>query len=168
MKTQLECDVGGSMTAVLARSVELHLERSVRVLSNTVCFGSHATQCLSVQAENCLGRLGHAPMNRTFRFSMLRIILFGAQTVLPRCATRRSTEVRDSVGHPACLRGALRQEKPIALVADNPDDILLTVRALQKNNFSNKAIVARAGKEALDYLFRTGPLANRATNHCRR
>jgi hypothetical protein len=34
---------------------------------------------------------------------------------------------------------------------------------LQKNNFSNKAIVARAGKEALDYLFPTGPLANRAT-----
>jgi len=41
--------------------------------------------------------------------------------------------------------------------------ILLTVRALQKNNFSNKAIVARAGKEALVYLFPTGPLANRAT-----
>lgn len=37
------------------------------------------------------------------------------------------------------------------------------MRALQKNSFSNKAIVARAGKEALDYLLRTGPLANRAT-----
>ncbi len=30
---------------------------------------------------------------------------------------------------------------------------MLTVRALQKNNFSNQAIVARAGKEALDDRF---------------
>jgi len=98
MKTQLECGVSGSMAAVLGRSVQLHLVGSARGLSNTVCFRSHARQCLSLQAENCLGRLGHVPMNRTFRFSMLRIIRFRAQTVLPRCATRRSTEVRDSVG----------------------------------------------------------------------
>jgi len=39
MKTQLECGVGGSMTAVLGRSVQLHLVRSVRRLSSTVCFG---------------------------------------------------------------------------------------------------------------------------------
>jgi hypothetical protein len=123
MKTQLECGVSGSMAAVLGRSVQLHLVGSARGLSNTVCFRSHARQCLSLQAENCLGSLGHVPMNRTFRFSMLRIIRFRAQTVLPRCATRRSTEVRDSVSHTAWLRGALTREKPIVLVADNPDDI---------------------------------------------
>jgi len=56
--------------------------------------------------------------------------------------------VQNSVGHAACLRSALTQEKPIVPVEDHPDDILLTVRALQKNNFSNKAIVALAGKRA--------------------
>jgi two-component system response regulator len=47
---------------------------------------------------------------------------------------------------------ARSHKKDQFLVVDNPDDILLTVRALQKNNFSNKAIVARAGKEALDFF----------------
>jgi len=54
------------------------------------------------------------------------------------------------------------QEKLILLVKDNPDDALLTVRALQKNNFYNKAIVARAGEEAFNCLFHTSRSANRA------
>ncbi|RQD78089.1 response regulator [Desulfonatronospira sp. MSAO_Bac3] len=48
------------------------------------------------------------------------------------------------------------QQKTILLVEDNPDDVLLTQRALKKNNISNELVVARDGVEALDYLFGTG------------
>jgi two-component system response regulator len=41
------------------------------------------------------------------------------------------------------------------LVEDNPDDVLLTLRALRKNNICNEMIVMRNGVEALDYLFAT-------------
>ncbi len=47
-------------------------------------------------------------------------------------------------------------EKVILLVEDNPDDELLTRRALKKNNIGNEVVVARDGVEALDYLFGTG------------
>lgn len=43
--------------------------------------------------------------------------------------------------------------KPILLVEDNPDDELLTLRALMKNHIQNDVIVARDGPEALSYLF---------------
>lgn len=43
--------------------------------------------------------------------------------------------------------------KPILLVEDNPDDELLTLRALKKNNIQNDVLVARDGPEALDRLF---------------
>lgn len=49
----------------------------------------------------------------------------------------------------------------ILLVEDNPDDEILTVRALKKNNILNDIIVARDGAEALDYLFGTGSYADR-------
>lgn len=49
----------------------------------------------------------------------------------------------------------------ILLVEDNPDDELLTLRALRKNNVLNKVIVARDGVEALEYLFATGTHAGR-------
>jgi CheY-like chemotaxis protein len=48
------------------------------------------------------------------------------------------------------------EEKIILLVEDNPDDVLLTIRALKRNNISNKMIVAKDGVEALDYLYGTG------------
>jgi len=51
--------------------------------------------------------------------------------------------------------------KIIMLVEDNPDDEALTLRALKKNNVLNEVIIARDGVEALDYLFCTGPFANR-------
>lgn len=52
-------------------------------------------------------------------------------------------------------------ERPILLVEDNPDDEALTLRAFSKNRISNPVIVARDGVEALDYLFCTGPQAER-------
>src|ERR1700737_880998 len=51
--------------------------------------------------------------------------------------------------------------KIILLVEDNPDDELLTLRALKKNNILNEVVVARDGVEALDYLFATGAHAGR-------
>jgi two-component system, response regulator len=49
----------------------------------------------------------------------------------------------------------------ILLVEDNPDDELLTLRALRKNNIVNEVVVAHDGVEALDYLFGTGAHAGR-------
>lgn len=52
-------------------------------------------------------------------------------------------------------------DKVILLVEDNPDDEVLTLRALKKNNVVNEVVVARDGVEALDYLFASGPHAGR-------
>jgi two-component system, response regulator len=51
----------------------------------------------------------------------------------------------------------------ILLVEDNPDDELLTLRALKKNNVTGEVVVARDGVEALDYLFGAGEYAGRDT-----
>jgi len=44
------------------------------------------------------------------------------------------------------------EKKIILLVEDNPDDIVLTRRALEKNNITNELVIANDGIEALDYL----------------
>jgi len=54
-------------------------------------------------------------------------------------------------------------DKVILLVEDDPDDVELTLRALRKNNITNKVDLARDGAEALDYLFGTGTYAGRDT-----
>jgi two-component system response regulator len=53
------------------------------------------------------------------------------------------------------------RNKTILLVEDNPDDELLTLRALKKNNGFNKVVVARDGAEALNYLFGEGAYEGR-------
>ena len=55
------------------------------------------------------------------------------------------------------------KEPVILLVEDNADDEALTMRALKKNNITNKIVVARDGVEALDYLFARGNHAARDT-----
>jgi two-component system response regulator len=52
-------------------------------------------------------------------------------------------------------------KKLILLVEDNPDDELLTIRALKKNNIMNEVAVVRDGAEALDFLFGRGAYADR-------
>jgi CheY-like chemotaxis protein len=56
------------------------------------------------------------------------------------------------------------KEKIILLVEDNPDDVILTLRALKKNNIFNDVVVAKDGVEALDYLFGAGIYAGRDTS----
>jgi two-component system response regulator len=51
--------------------------------------------------------------------------------------------------------------KVILLVEDNPDDELLTLRALRKTGIRNEVVVAHDGVEALDYLFARGPHSGR-------
>jgi two-component system response regulator len=57
----------------------------------------------------------------------------------------------------------LKSNKMILLVEDNPDDEILTLRALKQGNLLNKIIVVRDGVEALDYLFGTGAYEGRDT-----
>ena len=47
----------------------------------------------------------------------------------------------------------------ILLVEDNPNDVELTLRALNKHNLANKVQVVGDGAEALDFLFATGKFA---------
>jgi two-component system response regulator len=52
-------------------------------------------------------------------------------------------------------------QKVILLVEDNPDDELLTRRALKKTGVENEVVVAHDGVEALDYLFASGTHSGR-------
>ena len=51
------------------------------------------------------------------------------------------------------------QERTILLVEDNPNDELLTLRALKKEHLTNEVIVVRDGEEALEYLLGRGRFA---------
>lgn len=62
------------------------------------------------------------------------------------------------------FRIALMDSRSILLVEDNADDVVLTLRALQKNGLTHEVIVARDGAEALHYLRGTGPYAGRDAN----
>jgi len=49
----------------------------------------------------------------------------------------------------------------ILLVEDNPNDVELTMRALQKQNLASKVFVVKDGAEALEFIFATGAFAAR-------
>jgi len=49
----------------------------------------------------------------------------------------------------------------ILLVEDNPNDVELTLRALQKQNLSTRVFVVKDGAEALDFMFATGAYSQR-------
>lgn len=51
--------------------------------------------------------------------------------------------------------------KKILLVEDNTNDVLLTLRALQRADILNEVVVARDGAEALDYLTSQGQYVGR-------
>jgi two-component system, response regulator len=54
--------------------------------------------------------------------------------------------------------------KTILLVEDNPSDVALTQRALEKSRVANELVIAEDGQEALDYLWGTGAYAGRDTS----
>jgi two-component system response regulator len=49
----------------------------------------------------------------------------------------------------------------ILLVEDNPSDVELVLRALQKRNIAGNTLIARDGAEALDFIFAAGQYSNR-------
>jgi two-component system, response regulator len=49
----------------------------------------------------------------------------------------------------------------ILLIEDNPSDIKLTLKALQKHNLANKVTVLKDGAEALDFIYAEGKYAGR-------
>jgi CheY-like chemotaxis protein len=51
--------------------------------------------------------------------------------------------------------------KTILLVEDNPSDVALTQRALEKSHIANELVVAEDGQKALDYLWGAGAYAGR-------
>ena len=59
------------------------------------------------------------------------------------------------------------EEVEILLVEDNAEDAEMTLRALRKNNLANKVHWVKDGAEALEYLFRSGPYAERASRQPR-
>jgi len=56
----------------------------------------------------------------------------------------------------------------ILLVEDNPDDEILTLRALKQGSIVNKIVMVREGPEALDFLFGTGPMRTATPGLCPR
>jgi two-component system, response regulator len=50
----------------------------------------------------------------------------------------------------------------ILLIEDSPEDVEITLRALQKYDLANKVHVVRDGEEALECLFSTGRYAGQA------
>jgi two-component system response regulator len=56
-------------------------------------------------------------------------------------------------------------EVEILLVDDSQDDVDLTLHALRAENLASRVFVARDGEEALDFLFCTGPHAERSFEH---
>jgi two-component system response regulator len=56
-------------------------------------------------------------------------------------------------------------EVDILLVEDSQDDIDLALHTLRRENLANHIFVVRDGEEALDFLFCSGPYADRNPEH---
>ncbi len=59
------------------------------------------------------------------------------------------------------MAGEQLSSKTILLIEDNPSDIALTKRALERARIANQLVVVEDGQEALDYLFGAGAHAGR-------
>lgn len=57
--------------------------------------------------------------------------------------------------------GTQGEAADILYVEDNPFDVALTLRTLRKCNVGDRVVVLGDGTEAIDYIFGTGPFANR-------
>jgi len=55
--------------------------------------------------------------------------------------------------------------KTILLAEDDPNDVELTLRALEEHNLANKVAVVHDGEEALDYLYRRGKFEARVNGN---
>jgi len=53
----------------------------------------------------------------------------------------------------------------ILLVEDDPNDVELTLTALDEYNLVNEVVIAHNGEEALDYLHCRGPFATRTSDN---
>lgn len=56
-------------------------------------------------------------------------------------------------------------EVEILIVEDNPSDAEMALRALKKNNLSNKVLVVNDGVEALDFIFAKGKFSGSEETH---
>ena len=54
------------------------------------------------------------------------------------------------------------ENRRILLVEDDPDDAELIINGLRRSNVVNEVDIVRDGVEALDYLYRRGPFADRS------
>jgi CheY-like chemotaxis protein len=52
--------------------------------------------------------------------------------------------------------------KNILLVEDDPEDVELTLAALEENHLANRVVVLENGEEAMDYLYRRGKFKTRS------
>ena len=57
------------------------------------------------------------------------------------------------------MRRKENEARAILLVEDNPDDEMLTLRALKRNSILNEITVAHDGAEALEVIFSRAPAA---------
>ncbi len=53
----------------------------------------------------------------------------------------------------------------ILMVEDDPNDVELTLTALEEYNLANEVVVTRDGQEALDYLYCRGQFSARASDN---
>jgi hypothetical protein len=95
------------MTPVLGRSFELHLVGSALGAYQTQFASGLVLDSTDPSRRRTLGRLGHAPMNRTFRFATRRTIRLSSSNGSAAQRHAQKSEVRDSVGHAVCLRSVL-------------------------------------------------------------